>query len=433
MKDSFAASTDAHAFVIGAALIIIIVATTTTLYLSINAPIETKKCEFQHFNEVTEDFTMLNSTMHSLFRAESSVASVSVPIKMTPTKESRIALPLSSGSITFSPTEENVIVGFDEDGTPVPGPWTDDYFSNTTTNNVDTSSGNATLTAPYSSGYIESNMTDSSGHIGFDTGSNSTIYKNISWHTKIPPNTKIVMKVRTDMFPNMTHAKDWARCPEIKSKEGFNKISLSDLSSVSNGHRYVQYRAVLKTWDPSITPTLINVSINYSSGVVVLAQSSGSISFASNYHYLPNHVLTYENGAVIKSQKEGGVVVCPFNFSFNKDASGVPRINISLVNLTGTNVTHSGAPVSLVRLLRIDRKLISDSLFYPNLTLNLTTEYPYIWGDWFNKTLEETTLTTPYHYTVSVNATTRTVAVEFYGHGKGVQLYLEKTAVEVKI
>ena len=428
MRDSFAASTDAHAFAIGAVLIIIIVASVTTLYLSINAPIETKKCEFQHFNEVTEDFTMLNSTMHSLFRAESSVASVSVPIKMTPTKESRIALPLSSGSITFSPTEENVIVGFDEDGTPVPGPWTDDYFSNTTTNNVDTSSGNATLTAPYSSGYIESNMTDSSGHIGFDTGSNSTIYKNISWHTKIPPNTKIVIKVRTDMFPNMAHAKDWARCPEIKSKEGFNKISLSDLSSVSNGHRYVQYRAELKTWDPSETPTLINVSINYSSpsGGVVLAQSSGSISFASNYHYLPNHVLTYENGAVIKSQEEGEFVFRPFNISFNT-TSGVPRINISLVNLTGNNVTHSGAPAASVRLLRSDHKLISDSFFYPNLMIIIYSKYPYACEKWFNKKLEESELDDSYY---DLNVSDGTMTVEF---GDGVQLYLEKTAVEVKI
>ena len=83
-----------------------------------------------------------------------------------------------------------------------------------------------------------------------------------------------------------------------------NKISLSDLSPVSNGHRYVQYRAELKTWDPSETPTLIDVTVNFSSSSdgVILAESSGSIAFANNYHYLPNQVLTYENGALIKSQ-----------------------------------------------------------------------------------------------------------------------------------
>jgi hypothetical protein len=77
--------------------------------------------------------------------------------------------------------------------------------------------------------------------------------------------------------------------------------------------------------------------------------------------------------------------------------------------------------------------LLADSLKYPNLSINVTTEYPSVWERWFKEKLKKTNLTIPYHYNVSVDDTAKTVSVEFYGHVDGVELYLEKTAVEVEI
>jgi len=434
-RNPFKTATDAQAFAIGAIIILTIALTTAGSYLSINAPIETKNCEFQHSSEVTTDFTALDASVQYLLHAESTVASTSLPIKLTPTKVSLIALPLSSGSIRFSPTEGNITVRVDENGAPVSGPWTDNDFSNTTTSNIDTASGNATLAGPpYSLGYVISTMNTVEGHIGKDTGSNRTVYENLSWYASIRPNTKLAIKVRTDMFSNLTQAKEWYECTEIESEDGFNEISLADLSSVSNGHRYVQYRAELKTWDPSETPTLRNITVNFSSsaGGVALTNSSGSIIFASNYHYLPNQVLAYENGAVMKSQLAGEFLVSPSNISIS-NASGVPRINVSLIDLTESNVpTYTGAPTISVRLLRGDYDLISESFFYPNLTLNISTAYPSICSNWFNKTLEESGLNSS-DYNVAVDTPAKNVEITFYGHGEGVELYLEKTAVAVYI
>ena len=437
--DSFAASSDAQAFAIGAVLIIAIVVTATTIYLAINQPIETKKCEFLHSTEVTDDFVALRSTINSLFHAESSVAYTSVPIKMTPTKESIIALPLASGSLSFSPTKGNIIVKLNETGTGNPGTWTINNFTGNYSvlyGNVVNVSGNITLEGPpYSSACIVSDMTNIFGHIGNDTGSNSTVYGNITWHAiTSPPATEIIMKVRTSIFPNMTNATDW-----IEVENGEN---LSSRLPTLNGHQYVQFLSELKTWDPSQNSTLINVSIDYYSppGGVVLAQSSGTITYKSGYHYLPNQVITYENGAVITSQKsheERGFVVhsnenpVGFNISFPNGSGNRTRISISLVNLTGTNITHSGAPVELVRLLLVDRKLISDSLFYPNLTINVTSNNFLAIEEWFNKALAN--LTSARDYNVSVNDTAKTVSVEFYAKEHGVELYLEEAEVEVKI
>ena len=71
---SFAASTDAQAYAIGIVLLIITAIIVTTIYLAIHAPIETKKCEFQHSREVTEDFVALNPTINSLLGAKSPAA-----------------------------------------------------------------------------------------------------------------------------------------------------------------------------------------------------------------------------------------------------------------------------------------------------------------------------------------------------------------------
>ncbi len=113
--------------------------------------------------------------------------------------------------------------------------------------------------------------------------------------------------------------------------------------------------------------------------------------------------------------------------------TGIPRISISMIDLTGANRSYSGATSTSLKTTYQSYNLLVDNLKYPNLTINVTTEYPSVWGNWFNKTLEETTLTTPHDYNVSVDDTTNTVSVEFYGYVDGVELYLEKTAVEVEI
>lgn len=429
---SFRAATDAQSLVISALLILGLILAANVLYLAINVPIEAKKYEFQHASEVIDDFTVLDYCIESLARADSAIASVSVPIRMAPAKDSLVPLHLSSGTLSVSPTEETITVIVSENGTDASDTWTDDDFVNTSGYDVETSSGNVTLSGPpYITyplyGYIESNMAEVSGNIGFDTGSNSTCYGIISWHEQTTDETEIIMMVRTSIYPNMTNATDWYTYS--------NGDNLSSISPTLNGHRYVQYRAAFITQDPSYTPTLMNISINYSSiteGVVLANSSGGSIIFASNYKYLPNHKLVYENNAVIKSQTNCGLVCRPFNISVT-NASGIPRINISLINLTGTNVPHySGAYVTFVRFFRNDYSFISDSFIYPNVTLKISSEFPSIWSDWFNKTLTGSNLTHSVDYSPPY-VTNRTVAVELYGHGKGVQLYLEETTITVEM
>jgi hypothetical protein len=322
--------------------------------------------------------------------------------------------------------------------------WMDENFTHTTYTTgvkVNCTSGNVTLAGPpYAKGYVESNLSAAVDHIiGYDTRSASTVYENLSWNTSLPGDTRIVLRVRTDMFPNMTHAMNWSACPAIESRNnGFNIQNLSEIASVSKGHQYVQYRAELSTWDPSSTPTLLNVSISYSSKPeVVLARSSGSISFTSTYFYLPDHVLMYDNGAVIKSQQDGDFTLVNSGISAAKANS--TEIRISLFDLTGLSVppdlVYSGPSTTIITVYREDYELISDSFYYPNLTLNITTAYPRAWSSWLNKTLASAGLVSGSDYAMITNATTtnKSVQVVFHGSEDGIKLYLDKTTVQVRI
>ena len=111
--------------------------------------------------------------------------------------------------------------------------------------------------------------------------------------------------------------------------------------------------------------------------------------------------------------------------------SGIPAIKISLVDLTGGDYSYSGSITMSVKNKFKSYELLADCLNYPDLSINITTEYSSVWGDWFNKTFAEESGLDGSYYNVSVTA--NSVEVNLYGKGDGVELYLEKTAVEVEI
>jgi len=278
----------------------------------------------------------------------------------------------------------------------------------------------------------------SSGHFVstvYDTGNDSVGYGEMTWDTTLI-GQDIVMKVRTDWNESMANWEDdpyWDDCPELESDDGENEIDLSGVSSVSPAaHRYIQFRAKLSTDDNTETPVLQQFKVNYSfpAQSPVLANASGSIKFKSNYLYYPNQEIVYEHGAVIKYQSEGGFMLQRPPIIISNE-SGIPAIKISLVDLTGGDYSYSGSITTSVKNKFKSYELLADCLKYPDLSINITTEYSSVWGDWFNKTFaEESELDGSYY---DVNVTANNVEVNLYGKGDGVELYLERTAVEVEI
>ncbi|MFZ2071760.1 MAG: hypothetical protein WAV32_09255 [Halobacteriota archaeon] len=156
----------------------------------------------------------------------------------------------------------------------------------------------------YDVGYLVSNVTSAEGHVGHDTNTSLVCYGTMAWYETVDEDTNIIMKVRTSINASMLGAMDWKDCPEVT-----NGQDISDLSSVSDGHRYIQWRAELVTYDLAKTPVLHSVNISYEYGIPFLVNSSGSIRYSSQYRNLPNFKLVYEHGAIIKNQTEGEIML----------------------------------------------------------------------------------------------------------------------------
>jgi hypothetical protein len=282
----------------------------------------------------------------------------------------------------------------------------------------------------YTQGYYNSSV--------YDTNYTTTCYGTISWVANTSAYTSLVIKVRTSISPNMTGAALWENCPAVE-----NGQDISELSSAFDWHRYIQYRAELSTYDTTTTPVLQSVRINYSSycagegGGNVVNSASGIIKFRSGYIYYPNQELVYEHGAVIRAQTSGsqkaGFVIHNPPITIGKD-NGTPALQISLIDLSGSNDSYDGAQTSTVETIyNNDYTHLAGTIDFDNVSLNLSTAYASIWGNWFNKTLAESGLVKGNDYAVMVNESARTVVVAFYGRGDGVHLYLEKTTIAANI
>ena len=283
----------------------------------------------------------------------------------------------------------------------------------------------------HSSGYLVSNMTQSQGQIGYDTQHYLVQYGNLTYDASIPLGTDIVVKVRSSMDPNMNDALAWEKCPPIVSGQAF-----SNLSSVSDGHRYIQWRAELLTFNPSRTPVLHTINISYEYGKQpVLARSSGCVEFNSRYLYHPNFKLIYAHGATIRNQTGGGdfIVFAP-PISVSKQGN-VTALKITDIGLTGGNRTISGGLSSTVHAAYGDAALVTDGLIFYNLTFNVMTKYPTAWKNWFNETCEDAGLswgTSPGNY--YIRDTGPALQLIFYGNeSRPSSLWLKKSAAQIEI
>ena len=265
----------------------------------------------------------------------------------------------------------------------------------------------------YDTGYLISNVTATLGHIGFNASNTSMIlYDIMSWNPPTTPtDTNIIMKVRTSICADMHDAPSWEDCPEVT-----NGQDISDLSSVSDGHKYIQWRAELVTFDLAKTPILKNVSIDYEFGTPTLVKSSGALYFGSDYQRFPDFQLIYAHGATIRSQTDGEFMLFPPPLSISKQGN-TTAIRFTAVNLTGAKRTSSGALSTTAKASYQDGKLLTAGLNFRNITIKIYTEHPEPWMTWFNETCTDAGLkngTAPGEY--ELNRTGNSLRVRFYGN-----------------
>jgi hypothetical protein len=263
-----------------------------------------------------------------------------------------------------------------------------------------------------------------------DTNSTLISYGNLTYGSKIPHDTGIVVKVRTSMYDDMRDAVPWEDCPPV-----VNGQDISDLPIASDGHRYIQWRAELFTFDPRITPLLSWVNISYEYGKrPVLVTSSGQVTFASQYLYYTNYQLVNARGGTIREQYDGDFMLFAPPLFVDTDGPGI-SLQITSIDLTGVERTFSGRLRATVDAAYQDDTLLTNSLNFENIRLEINTNYPNAWKRWFNATCGEAGIahgTAPgqYNFTTAGDV----LQVNFYGNEtRPVNLWLKRSRAEVDI
>jgi len=227
----------------------------------------------------------------------------------------------------------------------------------------------------------------------------------------------------------MNDAINWDDCPAVT-----NETDISDVPSVSDGHRYIQWQADLYTFERSRTPILHFVNLSYEYGIPTLMNASGNIEFNSKYLYLPNCNLIYEHSAIIKNQSAGEFMLFSPAIAISQGEEGNTAIKISSVNLTGNESSVSGSFSSAINAYYQNSALQTGGLNFNNITLAITTQHLTAWKKWFNETCEEAGLeygTDAGDY--YLNETGNTVNVIFYGNeSKPVNVWLKQSEVGIE-
>lgn len=257
-------------------------------------------------------------------------------------------------------------------------------------------------------------------------------YGTLSWNETVDADTNIIMKVRTSAVASMNEttgfALPWEECPEVSLGQ-----DISELSSVSDGHQYIQWRAELVTFDLTKTPILHDVNISFEYGTPFLVTASGALTYSSNYHYLPDFVLDYAHGATIKEQQAGEFMLFSPAIAIRKEGN-TTFLKVTATDLTGGNESTQGALRTTIRTTYQDAKLLTGGLNFLNLSMTLTTAHPETWGKWFNDTCRDAGLnygSQPGEY--SINQTENFVRIIFYGdESKPVNLWLKRAGVQVE-
>lgn len=276
----------------------------------------------------------------------------------------------------------------------------------------------------YDTGYLTSPV--------YNLSSALVRYGVMNWSESVDDDTNIIMKVRTSAVASMSEsagfAMPWELCPEVTQGQ-----PISELSSVSDGHQYIQWRAELVTFDLTKTPTLHAVNISYSYGTPLVVAASGLIRYCSNYYYLPELTLDYARGAAIQSQSAGEFMLFPPSIRITKQGN-TTFLKITTVNLTGGAESTQGALRTTVETTYQDAVLITGGLNYFNISINLTsTAHPAIWENWFNETCHDAGLTygnDSGEYELS--RTGNSVRVRFYGNeSRPVNVWLKRAEVVI--
>ncbi len=164
------------------------------------------------------------------------------------------------------------------------------------------------------------------------------------------------------------------------------------------------------SWNLSFTYTINSVPLKYA------ASASGQIDLNVANRYYPSGDIAYDNGAVIRSQNDGQVIVAAPIFAVSRTGGNL-SVAFELINLYGSG-SASGTSSQIVdtNVFGVNQQTYTNVLSSgAGISIWHNTSYPQAWYNLFNNTLSTSLkVTTPTSYTVGPLGSTTTVVTPYY-------------------
>jgi hypothetical protein len=117
----------------------------------------------------------------------------------------------------------------------------------------------------------------------------------------------------------------------------------------------------------------------------------GYLDYSSSNRYYVDQTYRYENGALLVIQEGSAVMKAAPHFNARRDIDGNFTASITIVSLTGSNGSRAGTGDvqvgSTLAVYDVNSYFEGDWALGRSVSFNLTTDYPAVWADFFNATL----------------------------------------------
>jgi len=175
--------------------------------------------------------------------------------------------------------------------------------------------------------------------------------------------------------------------------------------------------------------SVIAVNTTGSSSYVFDLPEMGTVSYSSHNNYYVDQDFSYENGALIVSQRNRSIMKLFPSVYFRQIGGNNYSVNINSIVLAGDSFAFSGNGIQDVRMNSNSSVwLFENNETLTDVTISVNSSYPSSWASYFNASARMAGLTYTTDYTLSQGDDYASIFISPAG---SVELYLKKSTIDV--
>jgi hypothetical protein len=160
-------------------------------------------------------------------------------------------------------------------------------------------------------------------------------------------------------------------------------------------------------------------------------RSLGTIIYVSHNNYYVDQVFSYENGALIVSQKNRSIMKLYPSVFFKNTGGDNYSLYVNSLSLEGNPIAFSGDNIQDIRLSSNNSTwLFRNNETLTDVTISVNSSYPASWASYFNTSAQASGLTYSTEYTLEQGEDYASISIFPAG---SLELYLKYNTIDVAV